>query len=56
VSSGQAALAAQKVATATNANGTKTYTMNAGAGDGKSYGLYRFGADNLTIHAGDTVT
>jgi plastocyanin len=56
VKSGQAALAAQSVTTARNANGTTTYTMNAGYGDGKSYGLYRFGASNLTIHTGDTVT
>jgi plastocyanin len=53
---GQAALAAQKVTTATNADGTTTYTMNAGSGDGKSFSLYRFGAGNLAIHAGDKVT
>jgi plastocyanin len=52
---GAAALAAQTVAKAPNPDGTTTYTLNAGLGDGKSFTLLRFGAPDLTIHAGDTV-
>ncbi len=56
IQSGQAALGAQKVTSTANANGTTTHTVSAGAGDGKSFSLYRFGASNLSIQAGDTVT
>jgi plastocyanin len=56
VRNGEAALAAQTVASAAKAEGTTNYTMNAGFGDGKSFSLYRYGASNLSIHAGDSVT
>jgi plastocyanin len=52
---GEAALAAQTVTTRTNADGTTTHTMNAGYGDGKTFSLYRYGANNLSISAGDSV-
>jgi plastocyanin len=53
--SGLTALAAQTVTKTANPDGSSTYTMNAGSGDGKTYSLYRFGADTLAIHAGDSV-
>jgi LPXTG-motif cell wall-anchored protein len=56
IKNGQAAVAAQKVSSAANADGTTTYTLNAGFGDGKTFSLYRYGANNLTIHSGDRVT
>jgi LPXTG-motif cell wall-anchored protein len=56
VKNGQAALAAQTVSTTANSDGTTTYTLNAGFGDGKSFSLYRYGASNLTIRRGDRVT
>jgi LPXTG-motif cell wall-anchored protein len=52
---GEAALAAQTVTSRANSDGTTTYTMNAGYGDGKSFSLYRYGANNLSIGAGDSV-
>ena len=55
ISSGQAALAAQTVTSKANADGTTTYYENGGLGDGKSYTLERFGAQNLSVHVGDTV-
>lgn len=55
ISAGEASLPAQTVTSKANGNGTTTYSQNAGWGDGKSYSAERFGAQNLTIHAGDTV-
>jgi plastocyanin len=56
IQAGTAALRSQTVTTKLNADGTMTYTLNAGLGDGKTFVLMRFGADSLTIHVGDTVT
>lgn len=56
IKAGQSAIAAQKVTSTPNSNGTTTYTLAAGFGDGKTYAVQRFGASNLTIHAGDSVT
>ena len=55
VEAGTAALNAQTVVTKVNPDGTMTYTMNAGFGDGKTFGLARFGAAQITVRAGDTV-
>ncbi|HVC31962.1 MAG TPA: plastocyanin/azurin family copper-binding protein [Chloroflexota bacterium] len=52
---GQAAVAAQKVTSKPNGNGTTTYWMDAGFGDGKTFAVQRFGTNALTIHAGDSV-
>ncbi|HEY8742768.1 MAG TPA: plastocyanin/azurin family copper-binding protein, partial [Chloroflexota bacterium] len=55
LAAGQAALAAQKVTSTAAAGGATSYAQNAGFGDGKSFGLLRFGAHQLTVHTGDTV-
>ena len=55
IEAGTAALNAQKVTSKTNPDGTTTYTLNAGFGDGKTFVLARFGTRQLTIHSGDTV-
>lgn len=55
IQAGQAAIAAQKVTTKANGNGTTTSMLSAGFGDGKTYVVERFGAGEVTIHAGDTV-
>jgi plastocyanin len=55
ISAGDAAQAAQTVTSKANGDGTTTYYQIAGIGDGKSYSLERFGAQNLNIHVGDTV-
>jgi plastocyanin len=52
---GAAALTAERVTTSPNRDGTTTYALNAGDGDGKSFGLLRFGAQALTVRVGDTV-
>ncbi|HLH74190.1 MAG TPA: plastocyanin/azurin family copper-binding protein [Chloroflexota bacterium] len=55
ISAGQSSIATQKVTTKKNPDGSTTYVMAAGWGDGKSYAVLRFGANNLTIHASDSV-
>lgn len=55
LAAGAAALAAQTVDRASNPDGTTTYTLNAGYGDGKSFILLRFGSPSLTVHVGDHV-
>jgi plastocyanin len=55
ITAGEAALASQPVTSKANGDGTTTYFENGGWGDGKSYTLERFGAQNLAIHSGDTV-
>jgi plastocyanin len=49
------ALAAQRVERSPNPNGTSTYTLSAGVGDGRSFSVLRFGASTVTIRAGDSV-
>lgn len=53
---GATAQAAQKVTTRTNTDGSTTYLLNAGVGDGKTFEGMRFGASPLTVHTGDSVT
>jgi plastocyanin len=55
LAAGQAAIPAQSASHSLNADGTATWRLAAGFGDGKSYAVERFGASNLTIHTGDTV-
>lgn len=55
LAAGQAALAAQTVAKAAGADRTSRYALNVGFGDGKSFGLMRFGANHITVRAGDSV-
>jgi plastocyanin len=52
---GAATLAGQKVTSTPNRDGTTTYALSAGDGDGQTSGILRFGASALTVHAGDTV-
>ncbi|MCL4543399.1 MAG: plastocyanin/azurin family copper-binding protein [Chloroflexi bacterium] len=52
---GVQALNSQTLTTTPNANGTTTYFLDAGVGDGKSFGVLDYGVNNLVIHAGDTV-
>jgi len=56
IKAGEAAIAAEKVSSTSNGNGTTTYTVAAGFGDGKTFSVQRFGANNITIRAGDSVT
>ena len=53
---GAAAMAATKATAKANGNGSKTYSMNAGTGDGKTYMVERFGVASLSISVGDSVT
>jgi LPXTG-motif cell wall-anchored protein len=46
----------QKATTKTNSDGSTTYLLAAGYGDGKSVSALRFGAPSLMIHPGDSVT
>ncbi|MFI5268394.1 MAG: plastocyanin/azurin family copper-binding protein, partial [Chloroflexota bacterium] len=55
ITAGEAALAAQTVTSKANGDGSTTYYENTGLGDGKSYTIERFGAQNLNVHVGDTV-
>lgn len=55
IHAGTAELTARQVPTKRNADGTTTYLMDTGLGDGKSFGLLRFSADSLAIHTGDSV-
>jgi plastocyanin len=52
---GVQALNSQAITTAVNADGTTTYFLNAGVGDGKSFGVLDYGVNDLVIHVGDTV-
>jgi plastocyanin len=55
LAAGQAAIPQQRASHSVNADGTTTWKLAAGFGDGKRYTVERFGASNLTIHTGDTV-
>jgi plastocyanin len=55
LAAGQASIPKQNASHSVNADGTTTWRLAAGFGDGKSYAVERFGASNLTIHTGDTV-
>jgi plastocyanin len=46
---------AQWATGASNGNGTATYRMTAGVGDGQAASVMRFGVDWLTVRAGDAV-